>query len=329
MLASCGLSGSSFRIRGSFKDMKVGELYIYNASDDNACFDTLNVKEGEFQYKGEVSEPTPFILVFPNGMEQVIFVGPGSDVKYEATANDLKNYMVSGSRENELLNKFREETYALKDNQTLDVAKSYIENNVESPVALYLFDYYFVQNEKADAKQTMQLLNLLKSSHPKNHFVMDISTKLTSASGCAVGKKLVDVTVQKKDKTTKKLWATSKDYNLVVLWATWATRGYDFVWKSRQAYDKYNDSGKLRIVTISADLERYRWEDCIRQDTLKSIEHYCDFAGFESKTMKNIGVGKIPCYILTDKSHKILTISTDAAELDGDLKKYLKDSSVN
>lgn len=325
MISSCGLSGNSFRIRGSFKDMKAGELYIYNASDDNAHFDTINIKDGDFQYKGEVSEPTPFILVFPNGMEHVVFLGPGNDVRYEATANDLKNYMVSGSDENELLNKFREETYTLKAAETLTVAKRYIEENAESPVAIYLFDAYFVQNEENDEKQTLELLTLLKGSHPKNHFIMDISTKLTAAAGCSVGKKLTDAVVQKKDKSTKKLWATSSDYNLIAVWSTWCNGGYDLIWKCRQAYDKYHEGGKLRIVTISADLERYRWEECIRQDSTKTIEHYCDLTGLESKAIKNLGVNNVPCYILTDKNHKILSVGTDVTQIESDLKKYIKE----
>ena len=104
LLASCGLSGSSFRIRGKFRDMQAGELYIYNLSSKNARLDTLTIQEGKFLYRGEADEVTPYMLVFPNGMEQVIFVGPATDVEYEATANDLKNYVVNGSEENQLMN---------------------------------------------------------------------------------------------------------------------------------------------------------------------------------------------------------------------------------
>ena len=101
LLAACGPGGNSFRIRGSFRDMQAGELYIYNLSGDNARLDTLTIQGGKFRYRGETDEVTPFMLVFPNGVEQVIFAGPGDDIEYEATANDLKNYVVSGSEEND------------------------------------------------------------------------------------------------------------------------------------------------------------------------------------------------------------------------------------
>ena len=47
ILTSCGPGGNSFRIRGRFRDMQAGELYIYNLSSDNARFDTLTVQEGK------------------------------------------------------------------------------------------------------------------------------------------------------------------------------------------------------------------------------------------------------------------------------------------
>ena len=77
--------------------MPAGELYIYNLSDDYAKFDTILVQNGEFLYKGQTEECTPYILVFPNGMEQIIFVNAGEELRYEAVANDLRRYVVNGS----------------------------------------------------------------------------------------------------------------------------------------------------------------------------------------------------------------------------------------
>ena len=85
----CGPDGNSFRINGSFKDLKSGELYIYNLSDRQGKVDTVLIKNGEFKYKGNVSETTPYIIVFPNAMEQVIFVNGGEEITYKATANDV------------------------------------------------------------------------------------------------------------------------------------------------------------------------------------------------------------------------------------------------
>lgn len=323
LLMACGPSGSSFRIKGSFRDMQGGELYIYNLSEDRARIDTLQVRDGEFIYKGEVSETTPYILVFPNGMEQVIFVGKGQDLKYEATASDLKNYVVNGSEENKLMNKFRQETYTQNPSMMVGSAREYIKDNIESPVAIYLFDFYFVQNNDVGNEETNSVLKLLKAKHPDNRYLLEIESKLSIADRCNVGKKLPDVKLTKRDKSTKKLWDTHKDYNLIAFWSTWMSDGYEVGWKLRQLNDEYKDEGKLRIAAISLDIERFRWEESIRPDSTSTIEHYCDGLGLESPVAKKLGVSTIPFYILTDRDKKVISSSNDIEQLKTELSKRL------
>ena len=322
-LMSCGPNGSSFRIRGSFRDMQAGELYIYNLSSENARIDTMTVHGGKFQYKGQAVEVTPYILVFPNGMEQVIFVGPGEDLEYEATANDLKNYVVNGSDENKLMNRFRQDVYSLDQSLVQDVAKNYIRENAESPVAVYLLDQYFCQDKRTDVKELQNLFKTVKEKQPRNRSLIALERKMKSAQQLQKGKKLPDVSLVKKDKSSAKLWRESKDCNLIVFWSTWISNGHDVLWRMRRNNRDYKDEGRLRTVAISLDIERYRWEDAIRQDSL-GIEHYCDGLGFESEVVKKFGISSLPYYIITDKSHKILEKGNDIQELDNDLKKHLK-----
>ena len=324
LLASCGPGGNSFRIRGSFRDMQAGELYIYNLNGELARLDTINIQEGKFRYRGETDEVTPYILLFPNGVEQVIFAGPGEDLEYEATANDLKNYVVNGSDENLLMNKFREETYTMNPSLMTNTARTYIKDNPASPVAIYLFNNYFVQNEEVSAAELSELLKVLKTKHPHHHQLLDIESKLKAAATRQIGKKLPDVTLTNKDKKSVKLWQSSKDYTLIAFWATWISNGTDFLWKVKNSLVDYRDNGKLRLVAISLDVERYRWEDVIRPDTTATyILHCCDGLGFESKAIKTLGVTTVPYYILTDKTHKVLDCGDDVNQLGDILKKHI------
>ena len=307
--------------------MEGGELYIYNLSDDYPRLDTLKIQEGKFLYRGLADEVVPFILVFPNGMEQVIFAGPGDDLRYEATANDLRNYVVNGSEENKLMNQFRQETYTFRPSRVAETARTYIKMHPDSPVAIYLFDRYYVQDEEVSDKELADLLTPLKKAFPHSHYLLDIDTKMKALQRIQVGKKLPDVTLTQKDKKTKKLWASERDYNLITFWATWMPNGFDYLWKLRKSNDAYKDAGRLRMVAISFDIERYRWEDAIRPDSTNHIEHYCDGLSFESKMAKTLGVDNLPSYILTDKEHKILEKGTDLEELAGTLKTYLDKSS--
>ena len=324
LLVSCGPDGNSFRIRGSFRDMQAGELYIYNLNNDLARLDTINIQEGKFRYRGETDEVTPYILLFPNGVEQVIFAGPGEDLEYEATANDLKNYVVNGSDENLLMNKFREETYTMNPSLMTNTVRTYIKDNPASPVAIYLFNNYFVQNEEVSPAELSELLKVLRSKHPHHHQLLDIESKLKAAATRQIGKTLPDVTLTNKDKKSVKLWQSSKDFTLIAFWATWMSNGTDFLWKVKNSLNDYRDNGRLRLVAISLDVERYRWEDIIRPDTTTtSILHCCDGLGFESKAIKTLGITTVPYYILTDKNHKVLDCGDDVNQLGDILKKHI------
>ena len=323
LLVACGPSGSSFRIRGSFRDMQAGELYIYNLSSDNAGIDTMTVQEGKFQYKGQTEDVTPYILVFPNGMEQVIFVGPGEDLEYEATASDLRNYVVNGSAENKLMNQFRQETYPLNQSLVPEVAKNYIKENAASPVAIYLLDKYFCQDSKTDYKELQTLFKAVKEKQPRNRTLLTLEREMAKAHLLQNGKKLPNVSLVKKDKSTAKLWGKSKDYNLIVFWSTWMPNGYGILPEIRRRNRDYKEDGRLRTVAISLDVARHNWESQITQDSL-DIEHYCDGLGFESEAVKKFGISSLPYYIITDKSHKILEKGNDIKELEKDLKKHIK-----
>ena len=127
--------------------------------------------------RGEADEVTSYMLVFPNGMEQVIFAGPGYDLTYEATANDLKNYVVNGSEENQLMNQFRQETYTQNPTEMKVTARRYIKDNLLSPVAIHLFEHYFVEDENVSDDEVADLLKVLKAKHPHNRYVLDIDSK--------------------------------------------------------------------------------------------------------------------------------------------------------
>lgn len=327
LLTACGPEGNSFRINGSFRDMQAGQLYIYNLAGTHARLDTLTVQNGRFFYEGEVSDVTPYTLVFPNGMEQVIFVGPGQEVTYEATANDLKNYVVSGSDENKLMNQFRQETHSSPPAMVVNTARTYIEDNPSSPVAVYLLDRYFIQDENISVAELAPLLTLVKKHHPHNHLLMETDGQLAYARHWDIGKKLPDVELTLADGDSTRLWpahGSDAAVHLIFFWATWMHNGYETLWQFRRLLDTYKDDDRLRVAAISLDVEQNPWRETIRPDSSKShLRHYCDGLSFESPAAKTLGVNRLPYYIITDRQHKILEKGNDVKDLEGLLKKHL------
>ena len=320
LLTGCGPSGKRFTIEGEFTaGMKGGELYLLRPDQTDGHIDTLTIQNGKFHYEGEVEDTLPFTLLFHNALEQVIFVSPAKSIKYVAAANDLKNYQVLGSEENELMNQFRQETSTLKDLQIPNIAKQYIQAHTASPVALYLYQRYFVQTNH---KEASALLKLLQKHHPDNHQLFSTEALLKHTDAFAKGKKIPDVTLTLKSRQKQHLWANStKDHTLIFFWATYLQDGYNLLYAIRDIQERNKEN--LRTVGISLDNEKYRWEDLIRRDSLL-IDHFCDGLAWASPTIQQLGLSTLPFYVITDRSHKVIATGTNIDQLKKDINNIIK-----
>ena len=302
--------------------MKAGELYLYNPNSIDGRIDTLTVKDGVFSYEGEIEDTVPYVLLFPNAVEHVIFVSPGKTIDYAAATNDLKNYQVVGSEENELMNRFRLETSSLKENQQKNIAKQFIKENIASPVAFYLFDRYFIQDENSTIAELSSVLKLLKKQNPTHRLIYVAEGLLTQANAMKTGNRVPDVTLMNISREKHQLWKKKNaDYTLIFFWASWIRNSYDMLWRVRQLQS--SNSEQVRFIGISLDNERYKWEDQVRRDSLV-IEHYCDGLSWSSPSIQKLGLGSIPYYIIADKSHKVLVSGTDVEQMAKDVSKYVK-----
>lgn len=324
LLEGCGGGGDSFKIKGEFEGMKAGELYLYNPFDTDGKVDTLSIVEGEFRYEGSAQEPMALVLLFPNAMEQIIFVAPDKTIKYHAAANDLKNYTVEGSEENTLMARFREEAGAADISQQKTIAARYIEENAESAVALYLLDRYIIQSTVPDIKETIRLVKKLRRAQPDNQYIIRIETLLKQTkTKLTVGATLPDLALNDQSQKPIKLWKKEKKINFIFFWATWQRSSYDMIWRIRSLQTSKKDCGDVRFVGISLDSEIHRWQDQTRMDSV-TIEHYCDGLSFASSEMQKVEITNLPTYVIADDTHKIIATSNNLDEITKKLNDMVK-----
>ena len=302
--------------------MKAGELYLFNPENPEGKVDTLTIADYKFSYNGETADTVPLILLFPNALEQVIFVSPATSLRYTAAANDLKNYRVEGSEENELMNQFREATATMDEAQLPAMAKQFISEHAASPVALYLYERYFLQASSVDPAEAGRLQKMLQKHHPSSLMLFSAEGRLRQAHVLSAGTKVPDVDLTPRDRNKRRLWTTQKqDYTLLFFWATWIRNSYDLLWRVRQMQEQNAD--KLRFVGFSLDNERYRWEEQTKRDSL-TIEHSCDGLSWSSPIIQQLGLTDLPFYVITDKAHKVLATGTNVEDMTKDISKYVK-----
>ena len=322
-LVGCGLSGNSFRLNGTIQGMEAGEIYIYNLSVDDARFDTLRLEAGKFYYGGNVEEVTPYLIVFPNALEQVVFIGPGEEITYEAVSNDLNKYRVNGMKENNLMSEFREEIHNKSYSSIQAAARKYLTDNQESVVALYLFDRYFVQNSQTTYKELEDILSVLRPSHEDDTYFMLLEGKVKRMKTLNQGDDFPNIKMRGRGSITGNVWPSNSAYTLFVCWASWVPSSYELLAKVR-LLERNTPKSQLRIIAYSVDNEFGRWENMVKYDSINSIEHYNDTRAFNAPVIEQIGIARIPTYYLLKNDHKILAKGSDLTQMSTDIDKYIK-----
>lgn len=322
-LTSCSSDDHRFRIKGQFDGMPSGQLLIYNLSDETAGLDTIYIENGGFAYGGTVKDLTPYILVFPNALEQVIFVGGGDDIRYTASANDLKNYRVDGNESNELMNKFRKETEKMSGTEVRDKAHQYITDNAESPVAIYLFERYFVQDDTTPLSTLKKIIKQLKKVNPDKGYLMSVNNKIKQMEAGQVGKTVPDLQLKSKSKRDVHLRDDKCKYTTVIYWASWMPDQYGYLSALSSISRQFSSKG-VRFISVSLDTEIYKWKDFIREDSV-ACEHCCDGYAWDSPAVARLGVTSVPTYLLVDNKHKIVARGEELAELRKKLNGLIKE----
>lgn len=311
LLSACGPTGKQFNIEGKVKNMQDGEIYIYSL-DDNARFDTLQVKSGNFSYHGTAERPTPYFIVFQNAMEQVVFVDAGKTLKYEASANDMKNYTVKGSDENELLNDFRKNVAKMAPVKTKAEAKNFIQQHPTSPVATYVLDRYFIQDVNSDIEEMMTLAELLKKNNPKDIYLIELVTNIKALKACSVGASLPKIKLTTKTGRTIDLANPSKKFTLLAFWATWMDEEWDFRTTMRDIYNDHSD--KIDVIAVSLDTQIFKWEEAVKNDST-TVSHVCDGMAWDSPAAKFLAVRQMPFFVIADEKSKIIEMGKSIAEI--------------
>lgn len=319
-LMSCSSDNEHFIIKGSFTDMPVGQLYIYNTTSQEMRFDTIYINGGDFTYSGTADELTPFMIVFPNALEQVIFAQNGDEIKYKASAKDLKNYTADGNDENRLMNNFRRDTKELNAVQTQEVARQYIRQNPQSAAAVYLLTRYFIQETSTEADDVAEMIDTVLAVQPQNQFLLAMKNIQSGLERGNIGRTMPDIKIKTNKKETINLKQLDADRTVIVFWASWMPQAYDFFDSFAITTKEYAADKQVEFITISLDTEIYRWESYIREDTTYS-RHSCDGLAWESPAVKSLGVSDVPSFIVVDKKHKIVARGNSIDEMENILSK--------
>lgn len=319
LLGSCGIQEDRFRIEGRFKNISQGEFYLYNFR--NGTKDTLKVMDGSFVYDVELTDTTAFVLMFPNFSELPVFAQPGCLVKIDGDVSHLKETVIKGTEENELMTAFRLGTKEMMPPEVRESAEQYIVDHSEALSSVYLLRRYFIQNVTPDYQKAFELCELLHKSQPTNVELVQLLKQLTWLKNMRTEGKLPHFTALDTKGREVNDGQLNRKVNVILAWATW---NFDSQSAIRQMKSVYNEHPRdVSVVTVCLDASEAEGKRIFERDSLK-WPNICDGLMWDSPVVTNLGLAFVPDNIVTGADGKIIARSLKNSDLLTKVKELLE-----
>lgn len=249
---SCGTDSRHFRIDGRLLHLNQGEFYVYSPDGTINGLDTIKVQAGRFSYEVACDRPMTLMIVFPNFTEQPVFAQPGKSVDLKGDASHLKEMTVKGTKDNELMNKFREMIRNAAPPEMKKCAQLFVQDHPESRVGAYLVDRYFIHDANPDTKTAVRLVDLMIEKQPENGYLKRQKRQLTASFVATKGADIPNVLGTTVDgKTIGRVQLTKTPVTVVCALATWK---YESMSQFRRlAAYAASQQGRVAVVGVSID----------------------------------------------------------------------------
>ena len=321
ILASCGVSSGRFKFEGKFLHMDQGEFYVYSPDGGIEGIDTIKVTGGRFTFECACKEPFTMMLVFPNFSEQPIFAESGKTVDVKADASHLKELTVTGTKTNELMNKFRELIVKASPPEERKSAEQFVKDHPESEVSLYLVRKYFIGGQTPDYKKAAQLLDIIAKSQPENGIVTRFISQVKNLKEVGVGATLPVFTAY--DTNGKLVSCASLKSAPVAVVSTWMCSDFDSQEMQRHLRRSLKKSrGKLQLLSINVGASKKECKQSMERDSL-TWPTICTGDMMQDRTVQTLGLTALSDNVVLQNG-KIVARGLKRNELDDKLDELLK-----
>ena len=329
---------NQFTINGVIVPATEGEVVLYSFDKGTPVpADTTTLKDGKFQFKGEVNSPDIYLIglsgqqrfvgqlfvekgkidmtIYPDSFQANIVTGSKSQDIFKKYVDEMVGFQ---KKENELRQRFsqaqmmgneteiesvRFEYEAISNNIRL-YARNFISEYNNSPVAAYIYLMHFYQDAPVDELDSM--LTVFEKTIPQSQFVEVIREQAESIRATSIGAVAPDFTLNDQNGNPVTLSALRGKYVLVDFWASWCKPCMDELPNVIAQYNAYKDKG-FEIFGVSLDRNREAWVETIANNEMNWI-HGWDLEDDEKRgeVANKYGVSGIPHMLLLDREGKII-----------------------
>jgi peroxiredoxin len=350
------LAKGELELSGEIAGMDTGKIEILFMKGESIISDTVQVKNGKFEYSKQLEEPLYMGARILGAPDQVVsfFADPGkldligyrdsmwvSKVtggptqalflqfieKYQEVmkpAESLKKAFEAAQQsqnENEIM-RIQQEYISLEDSAK-SYQKSFVFVNRNSILAPYFTLNYLNEPGKEDLLKS--IYDTLTPAVKKSYFGLKMSELIGSMSKISIGAAAPDFTQNDQDGKPVSLSSLRGQYVLVDFWASWCQPCRQENPNIVNAFNAFKDKG-FTILGVSLDQDSAAWKKAIIADKL-TWTHVSDLKYWDNAAAKTYGIRSIPASFLLDKEGKIIAKDLRGEALAAKLAELMPDST--
>lgn len=322
-LSACGGEKTDLiSLSGEIKGLGNDTIYLYGADRMHDRMDTLVAQNDKFSTTLSVDTLVSAFLLFGNGTEYPLFLDKGNHIEIKGSMAELATLQIGGNTFNKELTDFNQALKGLgtpSDKVLEEKAKNFIAEHPASLVSIYLLEKYFVQVPRPDLEQIQELTEHMTGELKDRPLVSALLKTMEEEEKVTEGKTAPYFRI-KNAKGEEISRNTFKDkYLLIQFWASWDTLSRAENAMLRRIYKKEQKNKNFALLSISLDIDRQKWLETIKADTLK-WEQVCDFAGWNSETTRQFAIRTLPANLLLSPSGRIEKKNLDEEAIQNKLK---------
>lgn len=310
-LVSCNADGRKFTVKGHVLGIDQSEFYVYSTDGIIDAVDTIHVQGGRFEYSVACESNGTLVIILPNYSEIPVFTQPGKTVDLKGSASSVKKISVKGTDENKLMNSFKEHVENMSPPETTSFAATFIKDNPQSLVSIYLLQHYFLQGQAPDYKKALASMKTLRKAQPKNGRLAKMEASVKNHATTIVGNKLPKFKAVniKGDTITQKLF--TKGDAIIYTWSTWEYESCNLQRSLKNINEQRKDT--IYLLGICLDESAKECKKMIERDKINTPV-VCQGGGFEGKLINTLGLSTIPDNIIL-KDGKVVARGLSITEL--------------